>query len=403
MTSLDDGALRRCAFAIFNFGKGIGGHYLSMQEVARSGAFDMPVVIDLGFAPSPLLDEVRTRFIPHRWYGHSAARRELRHTFANAGIEFVLCYDIASYNITRRAVAGSEIAVVYVKCGGPVLTRYFPKAPHLVVFSDEDAAFFRERLPQAVMAQIPHRVSEDRLRGLQIPLAPEACAALRPEDENMVCIARIGRSYESKILCAFDWLRRRKAEGRPATLTVIGSVQQPEIYDRLRKDAPPGTQFLTDGFHVTDAARFLSCFNVAVTTGRGTVEAVLLGLKTLVPFDKSDPKLAPLTPATYEALRRTNFSGRARADELPRPLPTFDSDQDEDLRVRVRADFSVESAAPLFRALRARSRPEFKMPLGELLLGALYFYYEASRERNRIVREIIHKLRHSRRANKREI
>lgn len=97
------------AFVSFNFNKGFGGHYLSMVETVYSGIFFEPTVIDLGFNPTPLLDNIRSHFIPYHWIGHVKARRKLRNFLREAKTKVVFCYDIASYNITRLALGSGLI------------------------------------------------------------------------------------------------------------------------------------------------------------------------------------------------------------------------------------------------------------------------------------------------------
>ncbi|PTB88101.1 hypothetical protein C9928_06905, partial [Pseudidiomarina aestuarii] len=119
--------LANVAFVSFNFGKGYGGHYLSLAEAAQSSIFIDPIVIDLGFNETPLLDQVRSKFIQHRWFGHAAARKEIRTFILDSEVKIVFCYDIASFNIVRMALRNTKINVVYVKCGGPILTLYYPR------------------------------------------------------------------------------------------------------------------------------------------------------------------------------------------------------------------------------------------------------------------------------------
>ncbi|MGP3699608.1 hypothetical protein [Rhodobacter sp. NSM] len=382
------------AFVSFNFNKGFGGHYLSMVETVRSGIFFEPTVLDLGFSPTPLLDDIRTLFIPYGWVGHAEARRQLRNFLLEAGTKVVFCYDIAAYNITQFALARDLIQVVYVKCGGPPLTLYYPKPENLVVYSDEDKRFFGEKLPNSVLAKIPNRVSESLLKKKQTRLSESALHELKKIEgcvenvEKIVCVARIGHAYEDKIRRAYDYLRATQAAGRPAVLAVIGSIQHEEVMGRLLDDRPQGTLFLSDAFHVNDAGRFLANFDTAITTGRGTVEATLVGLKVLVPFDHGK-QLALLTPNNYHALIRSNFSGRAHPDELAEIMPPDFNSRDAD-RVRnlIRQDFAIEHAAGRFNDFLKRLASAKRPPTPELILGATYFFYVALRERSQTFRSL---------------
>lgn len=386
------------AFVSFNFRKGFGGHYLSMVETVRSGIFYEPVVLDLGFSPTPLLNETRTSFIPHRWIGHGAARRQLRTALLEANTKVVFCYDIASYNITRLSLARDRVQVVYVKCGGPTLTLYYPKPDNLIVYSEEDEIFFSEKLPNSVLSKIPNRVSERLLKKNQASLSEDALIALAKAAggadvvEKIVCIARIGHSYEQKISRAYDYLKATQKAGRAATLAVIGSVQHEEVIKRLSAESPPGSLFISDAFHTTDSARFLSNFDTAITTGRGTVEACMMGLKVLVPFDRGQ-QIATLDPDTYAGLIRSNFSGRARPDELPNPLQHHQTFSDiKHVQDWIRRDFAIEHATPRFTEFLDRLKPAKDPQTKDLILGIAYYFYEASRERSQIFRLLSHRM-----------
>lgn len=386
--------IKETAFVSFNFNKGFGGHYLSMVETIRSGIFLQPTVLDLGFSPTPLLDDVRTLFIPYGWFGHGKARLHLRNCLLEAGTKVVFCYDIASYNITRLALARDLIQVVYVKCGGPTLTLYHPKPENLIVYSEEDQIFFSEKLPGSMLAKIPNRVSETLLQNKQVSLSESALNEIEKiaggtEDaEKIVCIARIGHAYEQKIRRAYDYLRSAQEAGRPAVLAIIGSIQHGEIMDRLLNDRPYGALFLSDAFHVDDAGRFLANFDTAITTGRGTIEATLLGLKVLVPFDNGK-QLALLTPNNYDRLCRSNFSGRAHPKELAEFMPPdVTSTDSERVRKLIREDFAIERAAVRFNDFLKRLDSARRPPTMQMIMGVMFFFYEALRERSQFFRSL---------------
>ncbi|RGP38770.1 hypothetical protein [Pseudotabrizicola alkalilacus] len=379
-------AISNAAFVSFNFGKGLGGHYFSMAETIRSGIFADPLVIDLGFRPAPPLDGLRTHVIYHGWVGHWTARRRLRDAVAKANTQVVFCYDIHAYDITAWALANTPTQVVYVKCGGPTLTLYTPKPHNLIVYSDEDDAFFERRLAGAIRAKIPNRVSETSLAAKQIPLSPEAKAWLDAHNgaEKIVCIARLSHSYANKIQRAVDYLEAQRRAGRQATLTLIGYVQHEEVMNDLKTLNSEYVQILTDPFHTKDAGRFLSNFDTAITTGRGTVEAVLLGVNVLVPYDASR-KLARLTSASYTGLFRTNFSGRAKPEEV-KVTGYFSQTDMADVRERIRNDFAIENAGPKFRGFLDRLRPPRPVSVRDRFLGYAYFWYRVTQEKSRVLR-----------------
>lgn len=382
------------AFVCFNVGKGYGGHYLSLAETALSGIFSRPVIVDMGFAPVPLLDSVRTEHIPYTWFGNARARRALCNLIEKNEVEMVLCYDIPSFIVVQYAMAGTGLKIVYVKCGGPLLTLYYPRPQNLIVYSMEDEAFFSERVPGAKMARIPNRVREHVIKAKQEPLYDDRLEALIEDaGERVVCVARISHAYERKIRRAFDYCNARRTKGANVSLTIIGSIQHREVADSLFNDAPCGTVFLTDSKHTRDVARFLGNFDSAITTGRGTVEAVFCGLNVFVPFDSSE-RLAALSPANYQGLARTNFSGRAQPEEvLDQRLEALSEQEKGELLDLVRGDYALEHAGKTFRAFLDRLHPSPLQSLRDVILGWLYLRHDALRERSQFARGLTRRLR----------
>lgn len=379
--------LEGVAFVCFNVGRGYGGHYLSLAETALSGIFERPLVIDMGFAPVPLLNSVRTKHIPYKWFGNVPARRMLRDLVAKHEVGIVLCYDISSFIVVQCAMAGTGVKIVYVKCGGPLLTLYYPRPQNLIVYSMEDEVFFSERTPEAMMARIPNRVREHAIKAKQEPLHSDSFEPLKQSaSERVVCVARISHAYERKIRRAFEYCNARRAKGVNVNLTIIGSIQHREVADVLFDDAPRGTVFLTDSEHTRDAARFLGEFDTAITTGRGTVEAVFCGLNVYVPFDSSG-RLAALSPTNYQGLARTNFSGRARCNEVPdRSLKVLSEQEKCQLLNLVRSDYALEPSGKTFRTFLSQLHSSLPQSLLEAILGWFYLRHDALRERNHFAR-----------------
>jgi hypothetical protein len=380
--------IRNTGFVSFNFGEGRGGHYLSMAEVVQSGIFEAPAVIDMGFAPTPPLENLRSEYIEYKFWNAPPSWKRLREAVIRGGVETLFCYDIHAYNIASIALAHAPVRLVWVKCGGPTLTRYFPRPQSLIVFSEEDSRYFEQHLNEVIRATIPNRVSEKRLLAKQIGLANEAEAwlASKPESEKIVCIARISHAYAKKIERAFDYLATCKRVGREATLTIIGYIEHEEVMERLRSRREPDVQVLTDEFHTTDSGRFLSVFDTAITTGRGTIEAVLTGLEVLVPYDKAR-KLALLSPETFPGLAGTNFSGRASPDDVgaveTHPLPNSSKFA---VKERIRKQFSVEASGSSFGAFIASLPSPKPQPMKERFIGQCYLFYCIIRSRSPLLR-----------------
>jgi len=379
----------RVAFITFNFQKGIGGHYLSMLQTARSNIFSKSLIIDVGYQPTALFDDERDVYIKYSITKSFSAFSQLKKFLIEKDVKLVMCYDNHSYTLASPVCRLLGLKIVYVKCGGPRPKIYFPRAEYIITYSKEDMTFFSEKLPGSELVLIPNQVSEAKLLEQQVNLGE----SFGRSSVSIVCIARLDQFYLGKINLAVAMVEDlRNKYQQDASLFIIGSVQQQEVYAYLKALQKPYLTILTSENFTRDAAKFLNNFDASVSTGRGAVESALLGLKTYIPVNGSQD-LALLSAENYDLLKATNFSGRAKVDrQIARhsKVNQLSASEVTVLTETIRNDYTVERSGTQFENFLQKIKPHTRMKIVNWMAGVGYFTYCGIWERNYFFRKNIY-------------
>lgn len=345
---------------------GFGGHFFSMRATAESAAQQFSVaLVNLGTVASPILKNSRLPVHQVLWprrapVPHEVVRR-LDELIGTEGTAVLHSFDRVAHYFSRRLSRRHGLPCVLTLCGGPNpgghwFQRYFPKARDLVVYSRENEAFFRRsvRFRRTRVHLIPNRVGElpqDAGRILQMR------AAMEPGSRVLLRICRISRFHEESAHQSIALTRHLRAQGVRVQLALVGLVQDPACFLRLRGFAGPETVFFTAPEHTRQASAILDLADGVVGTGRSFMEGACLGKLMLAPIrDAEMPVL--VTSLNWDALFERNFSARSR-------LPGFDT---------------AANLADLAEALR---NPAAAGPLRKFHLeqARLHFTLDAARER----------------------
>lgn len=288
----------KAKYLIFSMDQGIGGHFISLNVISRA-INDDPEVICIGYT-KPVVEYANIHFIDLNEVNTITAIFKLKNILENE-TDLIHCFDEHSYFFGRIVSAFLNIPIVLTKCGGKK-PRYYPKVKNLVVFTKEDELIYSSKGVNCTL--IPNRVVKLNEPKEVIDVG---------SDFKVLCIARIGNKYFSKIKQSIELLKFYSDSGISVTLDVIGVIESEDILDKL-KELSKGYRctFLTTSKFTQEASRLIVDYDLVVGTGRGVMET--FSYKKLCASANSDLKLPILiTNSTFEELFQANFSERAKA------------------------------------------------------------------------------------------
>ncbi|CAH7057405.1 conserved hypothetical protein [Vibrio chagasii] len=357
-------------YLIFSMDQGIGGHFISLDIISRAINTDHEVIC-IGYS-KPLVDYTKVTFIDLNQHSIYSAFKMLAK--AIVGCDLVHCFDEHSYFYGRIVSAFYKIPIVLTKCGGKI-TRYYPKAKDLIVFSREDYQYFKNRSTRCHF--LPNRV-------LPIKNTDHQHEELGKKCFKILCIARIGSKYETKIRQSINLLNFYTKAGLSAELTVIGVVESADILLAMKNYAKGlNCKFLTDKEYTANASRHIPSYDLAIGTGRGVMEAFSYN----VPCASSNSKLdLPLliTAENFNQLFDANFSERSWASttssENEKVLIDIINDKVRGKNLRSSyqdlfdENFNVLNVTSRYFVLYKKASPASFMMV-DTLLNYLYLYY----------------------------
>lgn len=197
---------------------------------------------------------------------------------------------------------------------GHLPKKFYPHANSLILYSLEDKEFFESKksFNKSKIYLIPNRVNEKKLE--QSDTNVNTIKNILPKGTTVFLrIARIGVSYKESILQAINLVADLNKKGIPSTLVVIGVVEDFGIYSLLQEKAGDNALFFTKSEFTINASKNISVADFVVGTGRGFMEAALLGKPVLAPTrNRSYPELVDFN--NFNLIFKTNFSQRYLSD-----------------------------------------------------------------------------------------
>lgn len=293
---------------------GQGGHYYSLRDItsvlhgAWKGAdFRTLVLGDIlpaAFSDYPIpISQVSFRNKTFRQYFAEAisCADDFSPTVVHA-------YDNKSYFFARLIAMRHRAKVFLTKPGGPNPGFSFPICPDVVCFSEENLQSLaqRRRMRPARFHFIPNRIAEpvqneERIADLK---------AVVGNGDVLLRIARIGPYHRHSIVQTINLGRYLRQNGFPMKVVLLGTVEDKRVLKEMRELGDGHSVFVHDPIFTTRASELLSVARIVVGTGRGLVEAAMLGKLVVSPL--ADTELPSfVTTENWRKLSATNFSERS--------------------------------------------------------------------------------------------
>lgn len=296
-------------------GHGRGGHFYSCAETARCLSKDFDVeIVSIGSNRSPVLDESGIKYSHISYVGVFKTIKVLVDYVQSSQAEIINSFDVNSCLFAKIVCYKKRLLHVHTKCGGPSPKKFYPHANSLILYSLEDKEFFESKksFNKSKIYLIPNRVNEKKLE--QSDTNVNTIKNILPKGTTVFLrIARIGVSYKESILQAINLVADLNKKGIPSTLVVIGVVEDFGIYSLLQEKAGDNALFFTKSEFTINASKNISVADFVVGTGRGFMEAALLGKPVLAPTrNRSYPELVDFN--NFNLIFKTNFSQRYLSD-----------------------------------------------------------------------------------------
>ena len=369
---------------------GKGGYYYSFRTTveALSSAAEVFIVILGEQAVPPLSNsDIKTYRVAFNGRNLKKTYTEIKTLVLSERPSVLHAFDPHSYLFCRYIQVFSGIPAFLTKCGGPNPPYYYPGANDLILYSQENLAFFQaqKKYQTAHLHFIPNRV---------VPVIEDAdrISALREHykiDEQeavFLRIARFSQHYKESILQAIDLISTLRQKGYRCRLLCIGTIQSQEVFQEIQSvadKAGDGLSLITENRFTVNAAQLIGVSDVVIGTGRGIMEAASFSKVLLTTLSGARfPVL--VREENFEVLFDTNFSPR-------NAIASFKEDTELELIAQLVADsgkreqysrfaaqvfqtyFDINRRVPDFLALyhNAISRKGSPMPKGELALHTL--------------------------------
>lgn len=296
-------------FLVATKGHGRGGHFYSLKTTVEQMAQDTKVaVLNIGTQSSPVIDGLGDMLTFLECRGLLGTLSRAISHIQSLKPDVIHAFDFESFFFARIASWATKIPLVLTKCGGPNPTRYYPAVESLVLYSAENETFFKEQKKYASTRThlIPNRVSIPKQDAVRIAALK---AFLKPNLPVFLRIARISKAYRNSLLQTINLVKRLNADGLRVQLLIVGTVQDKEVLEELLAHADETTRLITEDRFTANASELIDIADFVVGTGRGFVEAALLGKAMLSPNSNLDIPVAA-TEKNIDAIASLNFSER---------------------------------------------------------------------------------------------
>lgn len=348
-------------YFITTVGHGKGGHFHSLNTIANAiGKTANVHIINLGVKPSEVLDQAnyKVSFINFTGYNFISVFFKIKKIINQLNPEAIHAFDVESFAFSRLFSKRKKQASFLNKCGGPNPKNYFPIANSLILFSEENKAYFtaKERYGNTALTLIPNRVRPVTLDTARI----EAFYAKHGKAQlSILRIARIGKHYHSSISQGINLVSWLKSKGLTVRLIVIGTIQSDSNYNAILKEIESkGLEkdviVETSEAFTYNASELLAVGDLIIGTGRNFMEASSLNKRILVPYKDSNYPLL-VSEDNFKAIFSTNFSPRTQVANfneeanLKAIYETINSDSKSMSQSWFQSYFNVENGVNLYK------------------------------------------------------
>jgi glycosyltransferase involved in cell wall biosynthesis len=182
----------------------------------------------------------------------------------------------------------------------------FRRVSRVIAVSEESAAFFKSQVRYPASRIVVSRNAIDFSHFA-------AVERIRGGSFNVLYMSRLDRDKRKAVEAVMDAVARLFPERPQLRLRILGDGRQ---YNKIKKKACALNRFIgrdviaIDGW-ADDPAEYMVKADVVIGVGRCVLEAIALGMPTLVAGNEGIGGL--VTDANFHSLQKTNFSGRGAA------------------------------------------------------------------------------------------
>lgn len=276
----------KIAFIISSFSHGKGGHYYSLRITAESlrCAID-PIIICTGTTPSPVIDGAACQVynVLEKSLDPGRTVKRIRRILRDEQPDVIHAFDMASLFFARLVAQRERLPLLATKTAGPDPIKFWPQVPNMVLYSEENRRWF-----EAHPAFSTTHFFMMPARAMPVQADEQRIAALRAKLPNrdglcLMRIARINERYKQGFLQAIRLTETLNLQDIPATLVLVGAVENPQVLEELQQHAGPQVIFMTGETDTLNAAALLPVADIVIGNGRSIMEAASLGKVLMTP------------------------------------------------------------------------------------------------------------------------
>lgn len=292
---------------------GGGGHYYSLIEtVAQLSLLHEVIIYNVGNHKSIALEKsvLEVQNIVYKDISVFKIYKGLNRALKEFEPEVIHAFDNLALLWVRTIGRLKKIPFCVTKCGG-VNPRYFPFSQSLILFSNENLVFFKDKkkFKKSKLYLIPNRIrsfkdDEERIASITTQIKDEHQQAIK-----FLRISRISSYYHKGALQLIALIKKLRSDGLNCILIFVGTVEDTSCFSELRKASKGFGYFFTEQYYTTNAKTLINSANVVLGTGRSMMEAASKEKVLLVPTKNfTIPSL--LYQDNFKAAFNLNFSER---------------------------------------------------------------------------------------------
>lgn len=262
--------------------QGRGGHYYSLLKTANEISKHKRVtIVSIGAKSSPVLEQFHGKYKHIDYNNIWASLRAVLKFIKKEKAGVFHAFDSKSYFYAWIASILSRTPIVLTRCGGKN-PKYYPYNDEIIVYSIENLESFKnnKRFKNSNLNLIPNRVDNEEQNHQKIEKIKKH---LKSSALTILRVARISDTYKKSILQSIKLTQMLNERGVPAQLIIIGYIQKKETFNELIKHASDEILFFTESEYTINASSLIDVADFVVGTGRGFMEAALLGKVMLAP------------------------------------------------------------------------------------------------------------------------
>ena len=253
------GKVKKIIFVIFNLRSAMGGHsrsLISTYTALKDLGVDLQVINLSDFTSEILNEKTLKNFVQIKNTPIIGVLQRIRDVIKIQPGTVIHCFDEMAYYIVRYSFTFSKIPIILTKCGGPN-KYFFPRSKFLICFSKENEMYYKRREKNTFIYNVPNRIVNN------YPDLNYCFSKNLKIEPQILCISRITRYYERKIYQSIQLLCELEAYNINARLTIIGHIEDYELYNRIAKDtADLRVSIKTDSQYTQRASQFLPDYDI---------------------------------------------------------------------------------------------------------------------------------------------